>query len=389
MPASRGVTSCPARGSPLWRRRRRWRTTLSATGPSWCWDGPRLRSPLRVTTTRHRPCPRRSPRRPRRGAAAGTRLAGAVAAACLTGIGGLALVRNAFTRNEGGGAGVAACACLVALMFAAMAHRACRDAIAGLTLSLIATAFAAVAGFLAVPGVPGIAQRVAGRVGGGGHLGVRRAGLGLRRGHDDRGLLRRGRRRRGGVGGRDHLAPPCRRSVRCPSWCPWACSEWRRGCRSRWPDCRPGCPRIPTTSTRTAWPPGRSAPTPGWPACSRPSRRQPPSAPSSRCSPAHRACPASLSVPSPARCCCCVRAATTPGERWCSHHRIGHHRNDVRRRRDPRSADARPWIAAGSAILAAAAMCVGFVVPALSFSPVAHRSRRIGGVVGCWSRWFR
>ena len=85
-----------------------------------------------------------------------TRLACAAAAVCLTGVGGLALVRNAFTRNEGGGAGGAACACLIALMFATMAHRACRDAIAGLTLSLIATAFAAVAGFLAVPGVPGM-----------------------------------------------------------------------------------------------------------------------------------------------------------------------------------------------------------------------------------------
>ncbi len=86
----------------------------------------------------------------------GTRLAGAVAATCLTGVGGLALIRNAFDRNEAGAAGVAACAVLVALLFAAMAHRAFRDAIAALALSLIATAFAAVAGFLAVPGAPGI-----------------------------------------------------------------------------------------------------------------------------------------------------------------------------------------------------------------------------------------
>lgn len=84
-----------------------------------------------------------------------TRLAGAVAAVCLTGIGGLALIRIAFSRHDAGAAGVAACAGLVALPFAVIAHRGFGDAIAGLALSLIATAFAAVAGFLAVPGVPG------------------------------------------------------------------------------------------------------------------------------------------------------------------------------------------------------------------------------------------
>ncbi|HKI43142.1 MAG TPA: type VII secretion integral membrane protein EccD [Mycobacterium sp.] len=86
----------------------------------------------------------------------GTRLAGAIAAAFLTGTGGLVLIRNAFTRNGSGTAGVAACAALVALLFAVMAHRTFRDAIAGLALGLMATVFAAVAGFLAVPGIPGI-----------------------------------------------------------------------------------------------------------------------------------------------------------------------------------------------------------------------------------------
>ncbi len=86
----------------------------------------------------------------------GARLAGAIAATCSTGTGGLSLIRNAFTRNEAGTAGVAACAGLVALLFAVIAHRTFRDAIAGLALSLIATAFAAIAGFLAVPGIPGI-----------------------------------------------------------------------------------------------------------------------------------------------------------------------------------------------------------------------------------------
>ena len=89
-----------------------------------------------------------------------TRLTGAVAASCLTGIGALTLIRNALnanvTRQLGATASVAALAGFVALLFAVVAHRTHRDPIAGLTLSLIATAFAAVAGFLAVPGAPGV-----------------------------------------------------------------------------------------------------------------------------------------------------------------------------------------------------------------------------------------
>jgi type VII secretion integral membrane protein EccD len=50
---------------------------------------------------------------------------------------------------------VAASAGLLALLFAAVAHRAYGDAIAGLALSVIAAVFAAAAGFLAVPGSPG------------------------------------------------------------------------------------------------------------------------------------------------------------------------------------------------------------------------------------------
>jgi type VII secretion integral membrane protein EccD len=89
-----------------------------------------------------------------------TRLTGALAASYLTGIGSLALIRNAFSANVarhlGATAGIAASASFVALMFAAIAHRAYRDPVAGLTLSVLATAFAAVAGFLAVPGAPGV-----------------------------------------------------------------------------------------------------------------------------------------------------------------------------------------------------------------------------------------
>ena len=88
------------------------------------------------------------------------RLIGAVAATCLTGVGGLALIRNALsgngTRDLGATAAATVSAGVVALIAAVIAHRAYGDRIAGLALSVIATAFAAVAGFLAVPGAPDI-----------------------------------------------------------------------------------------------------------------------------------------------------------------------------------------------------------------------------------------
>jgi type VII secretion integral membrane protein EccD len=87
------------------------------------------------------------------------RLTGAAAASFFTGIGALTLIRNALSANVtgrlGATAGVAGLAGIVALLFAVIAHRAHRDPIAGLTLSVIATEFATVAGFLAVPGSPG------------------------------------------------------------------------------------------------------------------------------------------------------------------------------------------------------------------------------------------
>jgi type VII secretion integral membrane protein EccD len=91
-----------------------------------------------------------------------TRLSAALAAGCLTGIGGLALVRNTLTttvfRQAGATAGIAALMAFILVMSAVLAQRAYRDAMAGLTLSLIATAFAAIAGFLVVPGTPGVAN---------------------------------------------------------------------------------------------------------------------------------------------------------------------------------------------------------------------------------------
>ncbi|OMC09312.1 type VII secretion integral membrane protein EccD [Mycobacterium sp. SP-6446] len=87
-----------------------------------------------------------------------SRLMGAVAAICLTGIGAATLVRNAVGGNAARytTAGVAVFAGFLALLFAVFAHRAHGDPMAGLTLGLIATVFAALAGFLAVPGAPGI-----------------------------------------------------------------------------------------------------------------------------------------------------------------------------------------------------------------------------------------
>jgi type VII secretion integral membrane protein EccD len=86
------------------------------------------------------------------------RLTGALAAGCITGVGVLMLARNTLSANAIRSAGIAAVATLAALVFATIAHRGYRDPIAGLTLSLVATAFAAAAGLLAVPGVPGVAN---------------------------------------------------------------------------------------------------------------------------------------------------------------------------------------------------------------------------------------
>ncbi|MCA2243602.1 type VII secretion integral membrane protein EccD [Mycobacterium sp. WUMAC-067] len=90
------------------------------------------------------------------------RLAGAAAAVLLTAVGGGTLVRTAFsanhTRDSRATVAVLACAVLVGLGLAAITHRAYRDPIAGLALSVIATEFAAVAGFVAVPGAPSVSH---------------------------------------------------------------------------------------------------------------------------------------------------------------------------------------------------------------------------------------
>jgi type VII secretion integral membrane protein EccD len=103
-----------------------------------------------VSTTLDAKAPTWSPR--------AARVTGAVAAACITGIGCLVLIRNTLNTNVISGVGtavVAAMAGFVALFAATLAHRAYRDPIADLTLGVVATAFAAVAGLLAVPGPAG------------------------------------------------------------------------------------------------------------------------------------------------------------------------------------------------------------------------------------------
>ncbi|WP_066907591.1 type VII secretion integral membrane protein EccD [Mycobacterium interjectum] len=91
------------------------------------------------------------------------RLSGAIVASVLTGIGGLTLIRKAFTTNVTGATlGITVSAGLVALLCARVAHRGYGDASAGLALSVIATVFTAAAGYLAVPGVPGLPNVVLG-----------------------------------------------------------------------------------------------------------------------------------------------------------------------------------------------------------------------------------
>ncbi|OBA80957.1 type VII secretion integral membrane protein EccD [Mycobacterium sp. 1164966.3] len=85
-------------------------------------------------------------------------LAGATAAGCITAVGCLVLARNSLYHNVSGAPAVLALACLAALAGAALAHRGYRDPAAALTLSVIAIAFAAVAGLMSIPGPPGAAH---------------------------------------------------------------------------------------------------------------------------------------------------------------------------------------------------------------------------------------
>jgi type VII secretion integral membrane protein EccD len=82
------------------------------------------------------------------------RLISILAASCLAGTGAAVLIRTAFDTNDArrsGCAVVAAVAGFIALPAAVLAYRVFRDRTAGLALGLAASGFAALAGFLAVP----------------------------------------------------------------------------------------------------------------------------------------------------------------------------------------------------------------------------------------------
>jgi ESX secretion system protein EccD len=86
------------------------------------------------------------------------RLTSAMAASWLAGASAVVLIRAAFSTNDArriDGAGVAAAVGAIALLAATVGYRVFRDRISGLTLGVVASGFAAIAGLLAVPGGPG------------------------------------------------------------------------------------------------------------------------------------------------------------------------------------------------------------------------------------------
>jgi type VII secretion integral membrane protein EccD len=90
------------------------------------------------------------------------RLTGAMAASWLAGTGAVVLIRTEFCTgchaNDAqriDGVGVAAAVGVIALLAAAVRYRLFGDRISGLTLGAVASGFAALAGLLAVPGGPG------------------------------------------------------------------------------------------------------------------------------------------------------------------------------------------------------------------------------------------
>lgn len=83
------------------------------------------------------------------------RITGAVAALWAAGLGALVLLRSGIGAAGPGHVVAAAIAASAAGLAAAIAGRVYRDRLAGLTMSVVATGFAAVGGFLAVPAGPG------------------------------------------------------------------------------------------------------------------------------------------------------------------------------------------------------------------------------------------
>lgn len=98
------------------------------------------------------------------------RLTAALAAGGLATVGALVVIRSAFWANDvghvGAAAGVLAVAGGIALSAGAVANRGFQDTVAGLTLGALATGFAATAGLLAVPGGPGAPNALLGATAG-------------------------------------------------------------------------------------------------------------------------------------------------------------------------------------------------------------------------------
>ena len=86
------------------------------------------------------------------------RLVGALIATWLAGVRAVVMIRTGFDANgarRSGGVGIAVTVALLALLAAVIAYRLFREQSAGLTLGLLAIGFAGLAGLLAVPGGPG------------------------------------------------------------------------------------------------------------------------------------------------------------------------------------------------------------------------------------------
>jgi type VII secretion integral membrane protein EccD len=86
------------------------------------------------------------------------RITGATAASWLAGTGAVVLVRTASYTNNAlriDAVGVAAAFACIALLAAAVGYRVFRDRIAGVTFGVVASGFAGLAGLLAIPGGPG------------------------------------------------------------------------------------------------------------------------------------------------------------------------------------------------------------------------------------------
>jgi type VII secretion integral membrane protein EccD len=126
-------------------------TTLALTHSSLEFVAPTSDDPAEAVSAAIAAIERRRNRR-------AAQLIGALVASCWAGVSAAVLLRTAFDANgahRAGCVGIAATISLLGLLAALAASRVLVDASASLTLGLMATGFAALAGLLAVPGGPG------------------------------------------------------------------------------------------------------------------------------------------------------------------------------------------------------------------------------------------